>query len=68
MTIFCRDDSLREDLEIKESQEENDDNDNDYIRVVSDPETALACANSIMIKPGGNSFHTRGEGFCRMGT
>lgn len=55
LTVSCRDDSLREDLEIKESQEGKDDNDNnnsDYIRVVSDPEAALATANCIMIKPG----------------
>jgi hypothetical protein len=55
LTISCRDDSLREDLEIKESQEgkgDNDDNNNEYIRVVSDPEEALASANCIMIKPG----------------
>ena len=55
LTVSCRDDSLREDLEIKESQEgkgDNDNNNNEYIRVVFDPETALATANCIMIKPG----------------
>ena len=55
LTVSCRDDSLREDLEIKESQEDKGDNDNnnsEYIRVVSDQETALATANCIMIKPG----------------
>ena len=48
LTVSCRDDSLREDLEIKESQEDKGDNDNnnsEYIRVVSDQETALATAN-----------------------
>jgi hypothetical protein len=53
----CRDESLREDLERREQQEreesgQRDDDDNDYIRVVADPETALATPNCIMTRPG----------------
>ncbi|WP_352422425.1 hypothetical protein [Proteiniphilum sp.] len=54
--VACKDEFLREDVAELEKQEENNGNegssDNDYIRVVADPEVALATANCIMAMPG----------------
>ena len=55
MAPACIDDSLRDGSDRNSQTDDDKDNDIDnpgVVRVVTDPETALAAANCIMVKPG----------------
>lgn len=70
MAPACIDDSLRDGSDRNSQTDDDKDNDIDnpgVVRVVTDPEAALAAANCIMVKPGQKST-PHCKGIRRMGS